>query len=78
MCFGRLVAVLGCPGDAYGFGVVLGVFRKFLGDVLGVSCGRLGVSFWMFCEQLGLFRALSYPRASLIELRSGVARDMCF
>ena len=40
-------------GEAYGFGVVLGVFRKFLGDVLGVSCGRLGVSFWMFCEQLG-------------------------
>ena len=39
MSFGRLVAVLGCLGDAYGFGVVLGVFRKFLGDVLGVSWG---------------------------------------
>ena len=78
MSFGRLVAVLGCTGDAYGLGVVLGVCLKVSWRRLGGVLGRLGVSFWMFCEQLGLFRARSYPRASLIELRSGVARDMFF
>ena len=78
MPFGRLVAVLGCTGDAYGLGVVLGVCLKVSWRRLGGVLGRLGVSFWMLCEQLGQFWARSYPHASLIELRSGVARSLCF
>ena len=55
MSFGRLVAVLGCLGDAYGFGVVLGVFRKFLGDVLG----GLGASWGVFLDVLRAARVVS-------------------
>ena len=76
-----LLGVLWPSWVVLGMRMVLGsswvCFESFLATSWGVL-GRLGVSFWMFCEQLGLFRARSYPRASLIELRSGVARDMCF
>ena len=61
MSFGRLVAVLGCLGDAYGFGVVLGVFRKFLGDVLGGSWGVLGCLFGCFASSLGSFGLVLIP-----------------
>ena len=79
--FGRLGPSWGGLGLSWGcvwFWGRLGCVSKVSWRRLRGVLGRLRVSFWMFCEQLGLFRARSYPRASLIELRSGVARDMCF